>query len=30
MRCTKGAIFDVIVDMREGSATRGQVVRHRN
>jgi len=24
MRCTKGAIFDVIVDMREGSATRGQ------
>lgn len=24
MRCTKGAIFDVIVDMREGSASRGQ------
>jgi dTDP-4-dehydrorhamnose 3,5-epimerase len=24
MRCTRGAIFDVIVDMREGSATRGQ------
>lgn len=24
MRCTKGAIFDVIVDMRESSPTRGQ------
>jgi dTDP-4-dehydrorhamnose 3,5-epimerase len=24
MRCTKGAIFDVIVDMRDGSETRGQ------
>lgn len=24
MRCTKGAIFDVIVDMREGSPTRGR------
>jgi dTDP-4-dehydrorhamnose 3,5-epimerase len=24
MRCTKGAIFDVIVDMRAGSETRGQ------
>lgn len=24
MRCTKGAIFDVIVDMRDGSPTRGQ------
>jgi dTDP-4-dehydrorhamnose 3,5-epimerase len=24
MRCVRGAIFDVIVDMREGSATRGK------
>ena len=24
IRCTKGAIFDVIIDLREGSATRGQ------
>lgn len=24
LRCTRGAIFDVIVDLREGSATRGQ------
>ncbi|MBY0399272.1 dTDP-4-dehydrorhamnose 3,5-epimerase [Myxococcota bacterium] len=26
MRCTRGAIFDVIVDLRPGSATRGQWV----
>jgi dTDP-4-dehydrorhamnose 3,5-epimerase len=24
MRCTRGAIFDVIVDLRPGSPTRGQ------
>ena len=26
MRCTRGAVFDVIVDLRPGSPTRGQWV----